>query len=240
MNIIPAIDLIGGKAVRLVKGDYSNVTVYSDSPLKVAKYFEECGAEYLHVVDLDGAKSGGTDNYETVCSILKNTGLSVEIGGGIRNIETVKKYIDAGADRIILGTAAVEDREFLEKVVALYPNRIVVGVDVKDEMVAIKGWTELSSMTCFDFCAYLEKIGVAAVICTDISKDGMMSGTNVELYRRMSECFSMKIIASGGVSDMENIRKLADMNIFGAIVGKAIYTGAVDLKEAIAAAEGKA
>ncbi len=237
MKIIPAIDLLGGKAVRLVKGDYDNVTVYSDSPVKVAKYFEECGAELLHIVDLDGAKSGNTDNFETIKAILAQTKLSVEIGGGIRNIETVRKYIEAGADRVILGTSAVTDAEFLKRAVSEYKKNITVGVDIKDGMVAIKGWTELSTMSCFDFCRYLEDLGVETVICTDISKDGMMSGTNTELYRSLSEEFSMKLIASGGVSDMENIKALKAMKLFGAIVGKAIYTGAVDLKEAIAVAE---
>lgn len=237
MKIIPAIDLLGGRAVRLVKGDYDKVTVYSKTPLKVAKYFEECGAEFLHIVDLDGAKSGNTDNYETIKEILAETKLSVEIGGGIRDIETVKKYIDAGADRVILGTAAVNDSEFLKRAVSEFKKNIVVGVDIKDGMVAIKGWTEISKMSCFDFCRYLEAIGVETVICTDISKDGMMSGTNIELYRRLSSEFVMKIIASGGVSDMKNISTLKRMNIFGAIVGKAIYTGAVDLKNAIAVAE---
>ena len=239
MKIIPAIDLMGGKAVRLIKGDYGQVTVYSDTPLKVAKYFEECGAEYLHVVDLDGAKSGNTDNFDTIKAILKETKLSVEIGGGIRDMDTVKKYIDAGADRIILGTAAVTDKEFLKKAVSEYKKNITVGVDVKDGMVAIKGWTELADVTCFEFCRYLQDLGVETVICTDISKDGMMSGTNIELYSQLCQSFSMKIIASGGVSDMDNIRTLSGMNVFGAIVGKAIYTGDVDLKEAIAAAEGR-
>jgi phosphoribosylformimino-5-aminoimidazole carboxamide ribotide isomerase len=205
--------------------------------VKVAKYFEECGAELLHIVDLDGAKSGNTDNFETIKAILAQTKLSVEIGGGIRNIETVRKYIEAGADRVILGTSAVTDAEFLKRAVAEYKKNIAVGVDIKDGMVAIKGWTELSTMSCFDFCRYLEDLGVETVICTDISKDGMMSGTNTELYRSLSEEFSMKLIASGGVSDMENIKALKAMKLFGAIVGKAIYTGAVDLKEAIAVAE---
>ena len=235
MKIIPAIDLLGGKAVRLLKGDYNNVTVYSDTPVKIAKYFEECGAEYLHIVDLDGAKSGGTDNYGTIKEILEETNLSVEIGGGIRNMETVEKYMGLGADRIILGTAAITDKSFLAEAVSKYKSHITVGVDIKDGMVAIKGWTELSGVTCFDFCEYLQNIGVETVICTDISKDGMMSGTNIGLYRELSGRFSMRIIASGGVSDMENIKTLDKMNIFGAIVGKAIYTGAVDLKEAILA-----
>lgn len=234
MNIIPAIDLLGGKAVRLQKGDYNLVTVYNDDPAQVAKSFFECGAEFLHVVDLDGAKSGRTDNFDTVKEIVKKSGLSVEVGGGIRNIETVRKYADAGVDRIILGTAALTDEAFLRAAVLEYGKRIAVGVDIKDGMVAIKGWTEVSEVSCDDFCRKLEKIGVATVICTDISKDGMMSGTNLGLYRDLSNKFSLNIIASGGVSTLEDIRALCEMKVYGAILGKALYTGAIDLAEAIA------
>ena len=239
MNLIPAIDLIGGKAVRLMKGDYQKVTVYSDSPLEVTKSFEEAGAEFLHVVDLDGAKDGTTANFETICSILKNTSLLVEIGGGIRNLETIKKYVEAGAERVILGTAAVTDPEFLRQAVSQYGEHIAVGVDVKDGMVAIKGWTEVSALSCFDFCKQLEVMGVKTVICTDISKDGMMSGTNLQLYRDLANAFSMNIIASGGVSSEDDIRALIQMRVYGAILGKALYTGAVDLKKAIAMTKGE-
>lgn len=239
MNLIPAIDLIGGKAVRLMKGDYQKVTVYSDSPLEVAKSFEDAGAEFLHVVDLDGAKDGTTANFETICSIMNNTKLSVEIGGGIRNLETVKKYVEAGASRVILGTAAVTDPEFLRQAVSLYGEHIAVGVDVKDGMVAIKGWTEVSALSCFDFCKQLQSIGVKTVICTDISKDGMMSGTNLQLYQDLANAFSMNIIASGGVSSEDDIRSLIRMKIYGAILGKALYTGAIDLKKAIAMTKGE-
>ncbi len=233
MYIIPAIDLIGGKAVRLQKGDYDKVSVYSDSPEKVAKYFYDCGAKYLHVVDLDGAKSGNADNFETIKKIIDATDLSVEVGGGIRSMDVIKLYVDAGVDRIILGTAAITSPDFLEEAVKLYCDKITVGVDIKDGMVAIKGWTELSDVSCEDFCRRLEKIGVSSVICTDISKDGMMSGTNLELYKRLNEEFSINIIASGGVSTLEDVRALKDMDMFGAIVGKAIYTGAINLTEAI-------
>ena len=237
MNIIPAIDLLGGCAVRLQKGDYNKVTVYSDNPAQVAKSFCECGAKFLHVVDLDGAKSGMADNYETVKNIIKATDMSVEIGGGIRNMETVDRYIEAGVDRIILGTAALTDNEFLMKAIEKYGEKIAVGVDIKDGMVAIKGWTEVSAMSCDDFCAYLQKIGVKTVICTDISKDGMMSGTNLELYRRLNGEFSIDFIASGGVSSIEDVKALKDMGVYGAILGKALYTGAIDLREAIKTAE---
>ena len=233
MNIIPAIDLIGGKAVRLQKGDYSKVTVYSDDPAEVAKGFAQSGAKYLHVVDLDGAKSGKADNYETIKRIISAADLSVEVGGGIRNMETVRLYAEAGVDRIILGTAALTDPDFLEDAVKEYGEKITVGVDIKDGMVAIKGWTEISEMSCDNFCKYLEELGVKTVICTDISKDGMMSGTNLELYKELNKKFSINIIASGGVSTLDDVRALKEMNVFGAILGKALYTGAIDLREAV-------
>ena len=225
MNIFPAIDLIGGAAVRLVKGDYDKVTVYNNDPVAVAKDFEAAGAKYLHLVDLDGAKDGTTANFETIKNITEGTGLSVEVGGGIRALDRVKMYIDIGVDRVIIGTAAVTNPEFLREAVRLYGEKIVV---------AIKGWTEVSALSCFDFCAALCELGVKTIICTDISKDGMMSGTNRELYRNLSGEFKeLNIVASGGVSSMEDITALRDMRLFGAIVGKALYTGDIDLTEAI-------
>ncbi len=238
MHIIPAIDLIGGKAVRLQKGDYNKVTVYSDTPTEVAKQFEIDGASFLHVVDLDGAKDGTTANFETVKDIIKNTALSVEIGGGIRDIERVRKYINIGVDRVIIGTAAVTAPEFLKAAVAEFGEKIVVGVDINEGYVAIKGWLEVSKLSCFDFCEQLSALGVKTVIVTDISKDGMMAGTNLELYKELSKRFSLNIIASGGVSSYDDINTLRDMNIYGAILGKALYTGALDLKNAISAANG--
>lgn len=239
MNIIPAIDLIGGKAVRLVKGDYDKMTVYSDEPVLVAKDFEAAGAKYLHLVDLDGAKDGTCANFETIKKITENTLLSVEIGGGIRTLERVKAYIDIGVDRVIIGTAAVTDPDFLREAVSLYGEKIVVGVDIKDGYVAIKGWLETSELSCFDFCKTLEELGVKTIICTDVSKDGMMSGTNRELYRELYEKFKMNIVASGGVSSEDDIKALTEMDIFGAIVGKALYTGALDLSKCIALATGE-
>lgn len=236
MNIIPAIDLLGGKAVRLLKGDYDKVTVYSDDPAAVAESFERAGAKYLHVVDLDGAKDGTTANFETIKEIIKRTNLSVEVGGGIRALDRVKKYIDIGVDRVIIGTAAVTDPEFLNEAVELYGEKVVVGVDIKDGFVAIKGWLEISELSCKEFCKNLEDLGIKTIICTDISKDGMMSGTNRELYRELYDEFNINIIASGGVSSMEDIAVLSNMGLFGAIVGKAIYTGAIDLSEAISLA----
>lgn len=234
MNIIPAIDLIGGQAVRLIKGDYNRVTVYSDTPSEVAKSFEKSGAAFLHIVDLDGAKEGSTANFETIGDIVASTDLCVEVGGGIRNMETVKKYIDIGVSRVIIGTAAVTDPAFLKEAVAAYPDQIAVGVDIKDGMVAIKGWTEVSKLSCFTFCQTVQELGVKTIICTDISKDGMMSGTNLELYRSLAEQFHLNIIASGGVSSLEDVRRLKEMNLYGAILGKALYTGAIDLSEAVA------
>ena len=237
MNVIPAIDLIGGRAVRLQKGDYDKVTVYSNDPVSVAKSFEQSGASFMHVVDLDGAKDGSTANLETIKNIVESTSLFVEVGGGIRNIETVRRYLDMGVGRVIIGTAAVKDPEFLKEAVKEYGERIAVGIDIKDGMVAIKGWTEISDMSCNDFCRMLEEIGVTTVICTDISKDGMMSGTNLELYRGLNRDFSIRIIASGGVSTLDDVRALKEMKVFGALLGKALYTGAIELSEAVRIAE---
>ena len=238
MELFPAIDLIGGCAVRLVKGDYTQKTVYSDNPAEVAKSFAAAGAKYLHVVDLEGAKDGGTPNLETIQNIVENGGLSVEVGGGIRSEEVIQKYLDAGVFRVILGTAAVQNPAFLEEMVQKYGEKIAVGVDIKDGMVAIKGWTEVSQESCFDFCEKLQKIGVKTIICTDISKDGLLSGTNLELYKELSEKFSVDIVASGGVTTLDDVKKLAEMGMYGAILGKALYTGNIDLKAAVELTKG--
>lgn len=238
MELFPAIDLIGGCAVRLVKGDYAQKTVYSDNPAEVAKSFAAAGAKYLHVVDLEGAKDGGTPNLETIQNIVEKGGLLVEVGGGIRSEEVIKKYLDAGVFRVILGTAAVQNPVFLEEMVQKYGEKIAVGVDIKDGMVAIKGWTEVSAESCFDFCEKLQKIGVKTIICTDISKDGLLSGTNLELYKELSEKFSVDIVASGGVTTLDDVKKLADMGMYGAILGKALYTGNIDLKAAVELTKG--
>lgn len=238
MELFPAIDLIGGCAVRLVKGDYAQKTVYSENPAEVAKSFAAAGAKYLHVVDLEGAKDGGTPNLETIKNIVEKGGLLVEVGGGIRSEEVIKKYLDAGVFRVILGTAAVQNPAFLEEMVQKYGEKIAVGVDIKDGMVAIKGWTEVSAESCFDFCEKLQKIGVKTIICTDISKDGLLSGTNLELYKELSEKFSVDIVASGGVTTLDDVKKLADMGMYGAILGKALYTGNIDLKAAVELTKG--
>lgn len=234
MYLFPAIDLIGGQAVRLVKGDYSQKTVYSSSPVEVAKSFYEAGAEFLHVVDLDGAKSGNTDNISVIADIIKESGLKVEVGGGIRSEEVIRKYIDAGVYRVILGTVAVEKPEFCREMCAKYGDKIAVGVDIKDGFVAIKGWTEVAEKTCFDFCKELEEMGVKTVICTDISKDGLLSGTNLELYRELQGKFNIDFTASGGVTSLDDVKALMEIGVYGAILGKALYTGNIDLKEAVA------
>ncbi|MBR3988125.1 MAG: 1-(5-phosphoribosyl)-5-[Clostridia bacterium] len=233
MYLFPAIDLIGGQAVRLVKGDYSKKTVYSNSPTEVAKSFYEAGAEYLHVVDLDGAKSGNTDNISVIADIIKESGLKVEVGGGIRSEEVIKKYIDAGVYRVILGTVAVTDPDFCREMTIKYGDKIAVGVDIKDGYVAIKGWTETAEKTCFEFCKELEDMGVKTVICTDISKDGLLSGTNLELYKELQGKFHIDFTASGGVSTLDDVKALMEIGVYGAILGKALYTGNIDLKEAI-------
>ena len=240
MNIFPAIDLIDGKAVRLVRGDYNQMTVYHNDPVAVAKGFAQSGAKYLHVVDLEGARDGSTPNIETVKRLIEESGLLVEIGGGIRSMESVKTYIDAGAFRVIIGTAAVTDPEFLDRALAEYGEKIAVGVDIRDGLVAIKGWTEVSQLACFDFCKLLQDKGVSTVICTDISKDGLLSGTNTRLYADMAERFSLNITASGGVSSLDDVKKLTSMGLYGAILGKALYTGSLDLKEALRLANGEA
>lgn len=237
MLIFPAIDLFAGKAVRLLKGDYDKMTVYSDNPLEIARDFKEQGAENLHLVDLEGAKSGGTPNLDTIRDLVENSGLFTEVGGGIRSMEVIEKYTNAGVGRVILGTAAVTDEDFLKNAVSRFGDKIAVGVDIRDGAVAIKGWTESSGLGYMDFCAKMQELGVGTLICTDISKDGAMQGTNHALYERLSKDFKMKIIASGGVSSLDDIKKLADLGLYGAIIGKAYYTGAISIKEAIEAAK---
>lgn len=233
MLIYPAIDLFDGKAVRLYKGDYAQMTVYSADPVAVARDFHRQGAKYIHLVDLEGAKSGLTPNFETIRAIKETTDLFCQVGGGIRSMEVVQRYLNSGIDRLILGTAAVTDEAFLREAVAAYGERIAVGIDIRDGFVAIKGWTEKSRENALDFCAKMQALGVKALICTDISRDGAMEGANHCLYRELSQRFDMNIIASGGVSSLEDVQKLAALSIHGAIIGKACYTGAVDLAAAI-------
>ncbi len=237
MIIFPAIDLVSGKAVRLLKGDYDKMTVYSDNPLEIALDFKAQGATHIHLVDLEGAKDGTTPNLETIKAIRDGADLFTEVGGGIRNMETVEKYISAGVDRVILGTAAVKDPEFLKEAVEKYGDKIAVGVDIKDGFVAIKGWIEKSEYSFLDFCKKMVDTGVTTLICTDISKDGAMQGTNHELYKTLSENFGVNITASGGVSSIDDVKRLRKLDLYGAIIGKAYYANAISLKEAIEVAK---
>lgn len=233
MNIFPAIDILGGCAVRLFKGDYDQMTIYSTQPAEIAKDFEAAGAKFIHLVDLEGAKSGTTPNIETIKQIRAESSLFIEVGGGIRSMEVIRTYLDAGVNRVILGTAAVNDPDFLKEAVETYGEKIAVGVDIKDGFVAIKGWTEKSEHDGMEFCRKMQELGVKTIICTDISKDGAMKGTNRELYRQLSEELHIDIIASGGVSSIDDVKALAEMNLYGAIIGKAYYTGAIDLAKAL-------
>ncbi len=233
MNIFPAIDLFDKKAVRLYKGDYQNMTVYSDNPLEIALDFKRCGATKMHVVDLEGAKLGQTPNIDVIKSLVSATDMFVEVGGGIRNMEVVDRYISAGVGRVILGTSAVTDQDFLISALEKYGDKIAVGVDIKDGMVAIKGWTEKSELDGFSFCKKMQDLGVKTIICTDISKDGAMQGANHELYKRLKEELEIDVIASGGVSSIKDVKRLKEIDFYGAIIGKAYYTKAIDLAEAI-------
>lgn len=237
MNIFPAIDLVKGCAVRLLKGDYDKMTVYSEHPEEIAADFEKSGAKFLHLVDLEGAKDGSTPNIETVKKIRSSCNLFIEIGGGVRNMETVKAYLDAGVDRVILGTAAVKDEVFLKEAIEKYSDKIAVGVDIKDGFVAIKGWTEKSEYDGLAFCEKMQELGVKTIICTDISKDGAMKGTNRQLYKELSEKLDIDITASGGVSTLDDVKALAEMKLYGAIIGKAYYTGAIKIEDALEVAE---
>ena len=237
MLIYPAIDLYQGKAVRLFKGDYDQMTVYSLDPPAIAEDFRNSGAKYMHIVDLEGAKTGSTPNFRTILEIKRRGGLFCEVGGGIRSMQTIESYLENGIDRVILGTAAVTEPSFLEEAARKYGKKIAVGMDIKDGYVAIKGWTEKSQLTAFDFCRRLQGLGIETIICTDISRDGAMKGANHGLYGELMEGFSMQIIASGGVSSLEDVRRLTDIGLYGAIIGKAYYTGAIDLKQAIEVAK---
>ena len=233
MVIYPAIDLYGGKAVRLFKGDYAQMTVYNDDPTEVARDFQAQGATHIHLVDLEGAKFGTSPNFDTICRLKDQTGLFCQTGGGIRTMERIDRTLGAGIDRVILGTAAVTEPGFVEEAVKKHGDKIAVGIDIRDGFVAIKGWTEKTELEAFAFCKKMADIGVKTLICTDISKDGAMQGANHELYRGLKEKLDLNIIASGGVSSMEDVRRLSNLDIHGAIIGKAYYTGAICLRDAI-------
>lgn len=233
MLIFPAIDLFAGKAVRLYRGDYAQMTVYSENPPEIGLDFRACGAGQIHIVDLEGARSGATPNFETVKAIKARTGLFCQVGGGIRSMETIDRYLSAGIDRVILGTVAVTEPDFAARAVQKYGDKIAVGIDIKEGFAAIKGWEECSALTAEELCRRMQSAGVRTMICTDISRDGAMEGTNHGLYRQLMDNFQMQIIASGGVSTIDDIRRLRAAGLYGAIIGKAYYTGAIDLAEAI-------
>ena len=233
MIIFPAIDLYQGQAVRLLKGDYSRMTVYSGHPEEIGAKFAAEGATHMHLVDLEGARDGSTPNLELILRLKRETGLFCEVGGGIRDFETIRIYLEEGLDRVILGTAAVRDPALLEQALEAYGERIAVGVDIRDGTVALHGWTEDSRIPFLEFTEELAAKGVRTLICTDISRDGAMRGTNRDLYRTLCGRLQVRITASGGISTLEDIRALREMGLYGAILGKAWYSGAVDLKEAI-------
>lgn len=237
MLIFPAIDLYEGKAVRLYKGDYEQMTVYSDSPIELVEDFVEQGAKHLHLIDLEGAKTGKTPNLELIRDIRALSPLFTQVGGGIRSMDVVDAYLNAGVDRVILGTAAVTDPVFLEEAIKEFGDKIAVGADIKNGYIAISGWTESSGIDAFSFCRRMQDLGVKTLICTDISRDGAMQGTNRNLYRTLSKRHNMNIIASGGVSSIEDIRALRDMELYGAVIGRAYYTGAIKISEALEVAK---
>ena len=237
MLIFPAIDLYEGKAVRLYKGDYEQMTVYSDSPIELVEDFVEQGAKHLHLIDLEGAKTGKTPNLELIRDIRALSPLFTQVGGGIRSMDVVDAYLGAGVDRVILGTAAVTDPVFLEEAIKEFGEKIAVGADIKNGYIAISGWTESSGIDAFSFCRRMQDLGVKTLICTDISRDGAMQGTNRNLYRTLSKRHDMNIIASGGVSSIEDIRALREMELYGAVIGRAYYTGAIKISEALEVAK---
>jgi len=238
MLLFPAIDLVGGAAVRLTKGDYAQMTVYSQDPLAVARSFRGAGAGYLHVVDLEGARDGGTPNFDTIRRLIRDAGLRVQVGGGVRSEEVAARYLEAGAFRVVLGTAALTQPDFVRSLVRRYGGRIAVGADLRDGFVAVHGWTETSARTGLDFCLEMQAMGVETVICTDISRDGVLGGANRALYGELAARLTMNIVASGGVSTLEDVAALRELGLYGAILGKALYTGALDLREALKGAEG--
>ena len=238
MKLYPAIDLRGGQAVRLYQGDYDQMTVYNPDPVAQAKDFAAAGAKYLHVVDLDGAKDGQAVNFSTIQSITAAGDLFVEVGGGIRDQQRIEDYLALGVGRCILGTIAVRDFDFTARMARTYGDRIVVGVDMKDGYVAVSGWKEVTPEPGLDFCRRCADAGVKALIVTDISRDGTMQGTNMQLYRDLLTIPGVEITASGGIARMEELAQLQDMGCHAAILGKSIYTGAIDLAEAVRRFEG--
>lgn len=233
MIILPAIDIIDGKPVRLYQGDYDKKEIVADDIFKTAKSFENMGAEYVHLVDLDGAKSGSNQNHELVIKIANMLKIPVELGGGIRSFETIKYLLDNGVSRVILGTIAMEDEELLKKAVDTYREKVAVGIDCKDGKVYGRGWLAGSDLDYIDFAKKMESVGVKNIIVTDISKDGTLEGPNVEMLKKLKEIVNIDITASGGICDIDNIKELMDIDLYGAITGKAIYAKTLSLEEAI-------
>lgn len=233
MRIYPAIDIIGGKCVRLVKGDYSRKTTYAENPIDVAKKWESLGCEFIHVVDLDGAKSGDMPNFELISNIASSVSVPIEVGGGIRDMNCIDKYLGAGIERVILGTSALRCPELVNEAVEKYGSRIAVGIDAKDGMVAVSGWEDVSNVSALDFAKQMEQMGVKYIIYTDIATDGMLMGPNISAMKQMIDHVNVDIIASGGVTSLDDVEKLAEIGAHGAIIGKALYTNNIDLKEAI-------
>ena len=236
MEIYPAIDLRGGRVVRLTRGDYDEMTVYSDSPAEVAAEFVRAGTQWLHVVDLDGALQGETPGFDTIAQILDAVDCSIQVGGGVRDCERIERYLSIGVNRVILGTAAVREPKFLEEALSLYGERVAVGVDAKDGFVSVHGWQTVTEIVGLDFCYKLRDLGVKTVIYTDISRDGMMSGPNHEIYSELAKIDGLDIIASGGVTSVSDVVRLAGSGIHGAIIGKALYEGGITISEAREAA----
>lgn len=242
MEIIPAIDIRGGRCVRLDQGDYDRETVFADDPVEVARRWEKAGARRLHVVDLDGARDGKPQNEDVIRRVIEAVSIAVQVGGGVRDVAAIDRYVKAGADRVALGTAAVKDQTTLVNAVSLFRKRIIVGVDARDGMVATEGWRETSAVRALDLVRQLSEFGVERIFYTDISRDGMLGGPNFPAIQEMVEHAAglpspMAVIASGGVSAVEHLKRLRLIGVEGAIVGKALYTGDLDIGEALAAAQ---
>ena len=233
MILFPAIDILDQKCVRLTQGDYQLKTTYNDEPASVAVEFEQQGAEYIHVVDLNAAKSGSIENLETIKKIVDSISIPIQVGGGIRNMQAAEQYFAIGVERVIVGTAAVSDRGFLEELCEKFPNKVCLSLDVRDDEILIKGWTKGSNILIYDYLPSVDDLPIAAIIATDISKDGMMSGPSYDLYDRMARITKHNIIASGGVSGKADIEKLREQNLYGAIIGKALYEGKIKLEEVL-------
>lgn len=233
MIIFPAVDIMGGECVRLKKGDFDTVEKVYESPLKAAEFFEKCGAKWLHTVDLDGAKNGRSENFDIISEVIRKTGLKVEVGGGIRNMSIAERYISAGVSRIVLGSAALSDPDFVKEATCEFGDKIAVGIDAKNGFVSVEGWCDTSDVQYIEFAERMEYIGVKYIIFTDISRDGMLSGPNIGALRELQSSVNINIIASGGIRDIENIKTLTSMGLYGTICGKSLYCGTLDLREAI-------